>query len=86
MITHITDKLYSDIPDDTLYHYTTFKGLIGIVKTGTLWASDIRYMNDSAELMHTADLIRQEVSLRITRDHANPVLRTMIVFKTKFQT
>ena len=32
---------------------------MGIVQRRTLWASDIRYMNDSAELRHTADLVRQ---------------------------
>ena len=74
MIKDITDKLYSDNPEGTLYHYTTFTGLIGIVKSGVLWASDIRYMNDSAELKHTADLIKTDVSVRIASGHPNPNL------------
>ena len=64
-IKSITETLYADIPQETLYHYTTFKGLLGIVQSGTLWATDIRYMNDSAELRHSADLIRTEVAKRI---------------------
>ena len=74
MIRDITEKLYSGNPEGTLYHYTTFTGLMGIVKRGVLWASDIRYMNDSAELKHTADLIRTEVSKRIADGHENPNL------------
>lgn len=74
MIQDITSKLYSDSPQERLYHYTSFNGLLGIVQSGALWASDIRYMNDSAELKHTADLIRTEVTRRIRAGHAKPDL------------
>ncbi len=74
MIKAITQKLYADIPKETLYHYTTFTGLLGIVGSRALWASDIRYMNDSAELRHTADLIRKEITQRIAAGHRNPIL------------
>ena len=79
MINEITQKLYSDIPEETLYHYTTFTGLLGIVESGVLWASDIRYMNDSAELKHTADLIRVEILRRISVGHSNPGLLNQFV-------
>ncbi len=74
MIQDITSKLYSDIPQEPLYHYTSFTGLLGIVASGALWASDIRYMNDSAELRHTADLIRMEINHRIGAGHPKPDL------------
>lgn len=74
MIQDITATLYADIPEERLYHYTSFNGLLGIVTSGALWASDIRYMNDSAELRHTADLIRSEVSRRIRNGHPMPDL------------
>lgn len=74
MIQEITSQLYSDTPRDRLYHYTSFTGLLGIVGSRTLWASDIRYMNDSAELKHTADLIRKEVTKRIGEGHLKPNL------------
>ena len=37
-------------PTDTLYHYTSFSGLEGILKSGTLWFSDILSMNDPREI------------------------------------
>jgi len=74
MIQDITSKLYSDFPQERLYHYTSFTGLLGIVECGALWASDIRYMNDSAELKHTADLIRTEITRRIGAGHPKPDL------------
>ncbi len=74
MIKDITEKLYADTPKETLYHYTTFAGLLGIINSRVLWASDIRYMNDSAELKHTADLIQVETTRRIIAGHTNPNL------------
>jgi len=74
MINNITQKLYSDIPKETLYHYTSFKGLLGIVDSGVLWASDVRYMNDSVEMKHTADLIRSDITRRTAGGHKNPKL------------
>lgn len=78
-IEKLTRALYSDIPRGVLYHYTTFSGLLGIVKSRALWASDVRYMNDSAELRHTADLIGAEVRERIDSGHPNPHLLSQFV-------
>jgi len=78
-IERLTGALYADIPQGVLYHYTTFTGLLGIVQGRVLWASDIRYMNDSAELRHTADLIQTEVRERIDGGHPNPHLLTQFV-------
>ena len=38
-------------PEPTiLWHYTNLAGLIGIVERRKLWATDLRYLNDSTEL------------------------------------
>lgn len=66
-IGRLTETLFADTPKGLLYHYTTLSGMLGIVGSRSLWASDIRYMNDSAELKHAADLIRFEVQERISR-------------------
>ncbi len=73
-ISAIAESLYSPTPTDTLYHYTSFSGMMGVVRSAKLWASDIRYMNDSSELRHAADLIRQEVKHRIADGHPQPDL------------
>lgn len=76
MIKEITASLYADLPTETLYHYTTFRGFLGIIQHQSLWASDIRYMNDSAELRHTANLVHKEVARRLAGDHPRPALLT----------
>ncbi len=59
MIQQIAQSLYSGFPDELLYHYTTIGGLQGIVESRCLWASDVRYMNDSAELQYIIRLLRE---------------------------
>jgi hypothetical protein len=43
----------SQIPADSpaiLYHYTTSAGLLGIIESKSLWASDAEFLNDAQEL------------------------------------
>lgn len=51
-------ELQGPIPS-RLYHYTTIDGLVGITSTGSLWASDARFMNDSSELSYAIGLIKE---------------------------
>ncbi len=43
---------------ELLYHYTTPEGLVGIVRDGALWASDLFYLNDHSELKRGIDKAR----------------------------
>lgn len=43
-------------PPPTLYHYTTDAGLYGILESGSLWLSDIFFLNDPSELRHGISL------------------------------
>jgi len=36
---------------EKLYHYTTWDGLLGILKTQTLWATHCRFLNDYSEIV-----------------------------------
>lgn len=38
-----------------LYHYTNTAGMLGILRTGALWATDVEYLNDSKELLYGRD-------------------------------
>ena len=79
MIDDITQQLFSDKPGDTLYHYTSLSGLLGIVDTQVLRASDIRYMNDSVELRHTLDLLSSHIRGRIRVGTDHPELLTKLL-------
>lgn len=51
------DRIQGDTPD-LLYHYTDVAGLIGICSSGSLWATNLRFMNDARELAHARRLMR----------------------------
>lgn len=70
----LTRQLFATPPQETLYHYTSLSGLLGIIGGAELRASDIRYMNDSAELRHTLELLARQVRKRIQAGVDDPVL------------
>lgn len=48
-------------PPDLLYHYTSLDGLLGIVKSKTIYATDVGFVNDSSELTYAKALIQDHV-------------------------
>jgi Protein of unknown function (DUF2971) len=42
----------------TIYHYTDANGLIGMLTKGKIWATDVRFLNDSREYKHGLDVYR----------------------------
>ena len=44
-------------PPDILYHYTDQDGLLGIVSTGKMRATNIEYLNDQREYRHALALM-----------------------------
>jgi hypothetical protein len=42
-----------------VYHYTSQTGLLAIIKTKKIWATDIYYLNDSAEMKHAWEIAKK---------------------------
>ena len=42
----------TDLPAGLLYHYTSMEGLLGIIQSGKMRATHVRFLNDSSEFMH----------------------------------
>jgi Protein of unknown function (DUF2971) len=53
-----------------LYHYTNNAGLVGILRNGTLWFSDIRFLNDARELECGYDVLAKIIQ-NIANSHRN---------------
>lgn len=47
-----------------LFHYTSAEGLIGILKTHAIWATSIRFLNDSTEYSLAVSLAREFIEGR----------------------
>jgi hypothetical protein len=61
------DQFFSEMPKDTLYHYTGIAALLGIVQSRTLWASHIFYLNDESEISYASEALRACVAKQIYR-------------------
>lgn len=59
MLNDLNDVLYGETPSNKLYHYTSIDSLLGIVKDKALWATEIKYLNDSQEFRYFAELMRE---------------------------
>ncbi len=49
-----------------LWHYTSYEGFQGIVESKAIFASDLRYLNDSQEFVHA-----KELALQLAEEAAN---------------
>lgn len=73
------EEMHDAVPE-RLHHYTTVGGLQGIIETGTLWASDVRFMNDSSELQYAIDLI-DEVFWQVLEEEADPEVKNSLTHR-----
>ena len=56
-------------PPDLLFHYTNAGGLLGILSTSRIWATNYRFLNDSSEIAYGAaifEAVVQERSAQVT--------------------
>lgn len=54
-------RLIEDSPPNTIYHYTDITGLLGLVKSGCIWATHVNRLNDSSENRHGFKFIGEYV-------------------------
>jgi hypothetical protein len=47
--------------EKTLYHYTSLEGLLGIIESKSIWATNVLYLNDASELNYSIDLPKGQV-------------------------
>jgi hypothetical protein len=61
----IADSLYMEQPPDglPLFHYTSLKGLLGVVESKSLHATDVHFFSDASEIKRTANLLREAIGM-----------------------
>jgi len=64
----IVRRLQGDEPPPILYHYTSRRGLQGILEARAIWASEARYLNDARELSTAIDHVQELLSGRPASD------------------
>jgi hypothetical protein len=56
----------AQVPPANLYHYTSLDVLLKILDSGRLWASNLRYLNDSSEYAHLLVAVDRRVKELLT--------------------
>lgn len=59
------DSYFSNKSDRDLYHYTGIGSLLGITESKSLWASNVYYLNDSKEIIHACDVLKDVLAPRL---------------------
>ena len=61
-------SLFSSLtkPPSPLYHYTSMEGLLGIGRSGKIYASDTRYLNDSTDSAYVFNFLENHIAQRIS--------------------
>ena len=68
-----------------LWHYTSYKGFQGIVESKAIFASDLRYLNDSQEFVHAKELavqLAEEAANVLDGERAHETIKNAV--KTAF--
>ncbi len=60
LVQHLID--HAPLPSGAIYHYTNGHGLIKIIGSGTLLASQIGCLNDSMEMTYAFDLLQERMA------------------------
>ena len=57
--------------DNLVYHYTNTAGLLGIIKSRKLWASDIQFLNDAMEIKYGVSVIIDKIHPKNKKEEEN---------------
>jgi hypothetical protein len=74
----LIEELYAPSPPSILYHYTTLKGLLGIVRSCKIWATDSSFLGDRSELRALGQAISNQIAQRIERPVGNAQVKLLV--------
>lgn len=64
-VTRVAAALREERYPDTLYHYTTLSGCLGILESKSLWATDVGFLNDASESALAVHMMRSVLKTHI---------------------
>ena len=67
-------------PPVCLYHYTSAEGLLGVIQSGELWATNVLYLNDASELSDATEVLRKNLEsepIKLRNENARFMQKTI---------
>ncbi len=74
---YLYKKVFPEKPPETIFHYTTQKGILGIMEMRQMWATQVLFMNDKNEIFLTFQLLRLHLDRQIGKAQT-PELRALL--------
>jgi hypothetical protein len=68
-------------PPDSIFHYTTQKGILGIVQNRQMWATQVHFLNDKNEVFLTFKLLERELKKQISKSQNQQVKSLLLAIK-----
>ncbi len=62
-------KIYTTLPTSPLYHYTSLKGLQGIIESKSVWATNVFYLNDASEVSHAISMLDNAINEKLKNNN-----------------
>jgi Protein of unknown function (DUF2971) len=63
-----------------LFHYTSLEGLLGILESKSIWATNILYLNDVSELSYALGLLKEQIR-NIQKGLGNVLMHEYLFFQ-----
>lgn len=70
---YLYTKVFPQKPPETIFHYTTQKGILGIIENKEMWATQIHFLNDQNEIHLTFKLLDEELDKQIAKNEVPKV-------------
>ena len=75
---HLYKTVFPTRPPDNIFHFTTQAGILGIIQSREMWATQVHFLNDKHEIFLTFKLLEKQLKRRIGTAQT-PALRSLLV-------
>jgi hypothetical protein len=62
---YLYKRVFPQQPPGIIYHYTTQKGILGIIENREMWATQVHFLNDKHEIFLTFKLLKNELERQV---------------------
>ncbi len=64
---YLYNRVFPVKPPRSIFHYTTQKGILGIIQKREMWATQVHFLNDKNEIFLTFKLLKDELENQYNR-------------------
>lgn len=75
--TYLYQTVFPLQPPESIFHYTTQRGILGIVENHAMWATQVHFLNDKNEVLLTFKLLERELK-KLAGKAQTPKLKSIL--------